>query len=331
MHTQQAIIITPNISVEDFIYPELEPYNSSYLPVSDTHKIYYEESGNPNGIPIVYVHGGPGAASKPKHRRFFNPKDYRIILFDQRGCGKSEPFGECAENTLPHIVADMETLRHHLKVDKWVVFGGSWGSTVSLSYAEKNVDKLLGLIVWGVFLGADWQLEWLGATGQAMLFPEEYAVFQKVTGAKSSGLTECYEILKNGSYDKQKKVALAFSRWHLAGMQLLPGLLEEPTTEVEWQGIIKMNLLFLEYALAKFYMTENQLLEQAHKLAHIPGKIIQARYDICCPVKGAYDLSQVWPNAEFTIVPDASHRHGHEPALAKALVAATDDFAKMLA
>lgn len=317
--------------MEDILYPSITPYNTGMLKVSELHSIYYEEYGNPEGIPVVRLHGGPGGASKANNAQFFNQKKYRIILFDQRGCGKSTPTGELTDNTAQYLIEDMEALRQHLSITKWHVFGGSWGSTLALTYAIKHTEKVSALIVYGIFLDTQWMFDWFGEEGLGKLYPDAYAELQKHLPANSNEeRLKLRQQLLDGSREDQLR-ATKFTDFEGAGMTFFLEEEEAVTLSPEEQkaeedSAIQYAKIYLHYEANNFFLPENYILENAHKLKHIQGSITHGRYDLCCPVKAAWDLHQAWPTASFHIIHNAAHRT--EPPLAKALIEATNTYAQ---
>lgn len=309
------------------LYPPVEPYDVGKLAVNEPHTLHYAQYGNPSGTPVVFLHGGPGSATKPKHAQFFNPDKYRIILFDQRGCGQSTPAGSLEKNTTPDLVADLEQLRRHLQVRRWHVFGGSWGSTLALAYAQKHPDKVSALIVYGIFTADDWMGDWSYGEGQDVIFPEEFELFQQALEQPEDLRQSVVQNLLHGTPEQQRQTSQALSRWHLCAMNMVPEPYIPPETPEDMEAEILGNRLFVHYESHSFFLKDGQLLANAHKLAPIPGIIIHGRYDMCCPAKAAWQLHRAWPQAEFKILPDASHRT--ESPLAQALIAATDKFAEL--
>ena len=310
-------------NVKDLLYPEPTPYNTGHLEVSHQHTIYFEEYGNPDGIPVTLCHGGPGSNSKPKHARMHNPKHFRIILWDQRGCGKSTPYAETEHNTTFHTVSDMEALRIHLDINNWQVVGGSWGSTVALCYAIAHPQRVQKLVIWGVFTSDEWMLKWFGEDGLGTIFPEAYAKLQTALPANNEEeRTALRHKLLQGTREEQLQ-ASAYSEFEGAGMAFFPEK-EEPVEltpeeqKAEEDSDICYAKIFAHYESNGCFLPEGYILENAHKLKDIEGHIIHGRYDMCTPVKAAYQLSQAWPEAEFTIVHEASHRT--EPPLLEAVM-----------
>jgi proline iminopeptidase len=311
-----------------WLYPVPEANRTGFLKVSKLHTIYWEESGHPKGKPVVFVHGGPGGATSPQHRRFFDPRKYRIILFDQRGCGKSTPYAEVRENTTWDLVSDMEKLRAHLKIAKWQVFGGSWGSTLALAYAQKHPTRVSELVLRGIFLLRDSEIDWFYRGGAASIFPDAWAPYLAAIPKKEHGdLVAAYA---KRLFSEDPKVNLpaakAWSIWEGATSKLIP----DPDFIAKY-GQDSSTLAFARIECHYFvnrgwFKGEAQLLRDVPKVRHLPCTIVQGRYDMVCPITTAWDLHQAWPEADFQIVPDAGHS-AFEPGIARALVAATDRYA----
>ncbi|GAB3143947.1 prolyl aminopeptidase [Marisediminicola antarctica] len=313
-------------------YPEIEPHDSGLLEVGDGQSLYWEASGNPQGKPVVFLHGGPGGAVAPKHRRAFDPAKYRIILFDQRGSGRSvphasEPGYDLAVNTTWHLVADIERLREHLEIDRWQVFGGSWGSTLALAYAQTHPDRVTELVLRGIFTLRETELDWFYEGPAGQIFPdvwESYAA--QVPGGQRGGYIDAYHALLN---DPDPAVhgpaAVAWSTWEASAITLLP---QPETVAVFSDPRFALAFARIEnhYFVNKGWMADGQLIAGAHLLRDIPAVIVQGRYDICTPPVTAWDLHRAWPEAEFHMVPDAGHSFD-EPGILSALIEATDGFA----
>lgn len=311
------------------LYKIAKVFKKELLPVSSIHKIYVEQSGNPIGLPVVHLHGGPGSASKPKYRKFYNPEKYRIILFDQRGCGKSQPTGELQQNTTLDLVEDMEKIRKHLGIKNWMVSGGSWGSTLALAYAEKYPEKVSVLLVRGIFTFREKESEWITEGGASPFFPDEYEkYFNFIPKSERFNLANAYSkriLSKNKKL--AAKAALVASTWEDGLMDLFPKKkTEKPTKDEIEKGLISYRI-FYHYVTNNGFLKEDQLLKEAKKLKNIPGVIIQGRYDMLCPPITAWGLHKAWPGStlEFTI---AGH-HGSDKENAKKLVEYTNKFAKL--
>ena len=311
-----------------WLYPPIEPFRIHRLRVSDLHELHVEESGNPKGKPVVFLHGGPGGGTSPKHRRFFDPRKYRIILLDQRGCGQSAPYAEIRENTTWDLVADLERIRQHVGVDRWQVFGGSWGSTLALAYAQKHPERVTELVLRGVFLMRQWELDWFYQEGASRIFPEAFAAFRDFIPAEERGDLAAAYARRLFSDDPAVNLPAAriWSVWEGSASKLLP---DEAFTSSYGQDATTLAFARIEchYFVHKGWLeAEDQLLRDAPKLAGIPGVIVQGRYDCVCPPQSAWELHQAWPGSELVIAPDAGHS-ATEWSVSKALVAATDRYA----
>ncbi|HET6330387.1 MAG TPA: prolyl aminopeptidase [Holophagaceae bacterium] len=311
-----------------WLYPPIEPFRIHRLRVSGLHELHVEESGNPAGKPVVFLHGGPGGGTGPKHRRFFDPRKYRIILFDQRGCGQSTPYAEVRENTTWDLVEDIERVRKHLGVDRWQVFGGSWGSTLALAYAQKHPDRVSELVLRGIFLLREWELRWFYQEGASRMFPEQFAAFRAAIPESEHGdLAAAYaKRLFSDDPSVNLPAAKAWSVWEGSVSKLLP---DEAFAATYGQEATTLAFARIEchYFVHKGWLeSEDQLLRDAGKLKGIPGAIVQGRYDCVCPPQNAWDLHLAWPDSELVMVPDAGHS-ATEWNISKALVAATDRYA----
>ena len=311
------------------LYPVLAPNRTGRLKVSDLHEIYYEESGNPSGKPVVVLHGGPGSGISPMQRRGHDPKRYRIVTFDQRGCGKSTPFASLEANTTWDLVADIEALRQHLGIERWQVVGGSWGSTLALAYAIHHPTKVTELVLRGIFMLRQEEVDWFyEAGGASFLFPEAFAAYQApIPPAERSAMVAAYHRILTGPADAARaEAAKAWTLWEARTISLLP----DPAREAEWEdGTFAAAFARIEchyFQNKGFFDHDGWLLANAHRLRAIPGTIIHGRYDACTPVKNAIDLAAVWPEAKLVIIPDAGHT-GTEPGIADAMVTATDGYA----
>jgi proline iminopeptidase len=310
------------------LYPAFEPYETGMLEVGDGHSLYWELSGNPDGKPVVFLHGGPGGGSSPKHRRQFNPEMYKILVFDQRGCGKSTPFASLEANTTWHLVEDIERLRTEVaRVEKWQVFGGSWGSTLSLCYAQAYPERVTELVLRGIFLFHQNELDWLYRYGASELFPEGWDDFTGLVPKDERGdLVAAYRRrLTAEDADTQLKAAKAWSTWEGLTVTLLPDakMLAEFTEDSRAIAIARIEN---HYMANKGWLEEGQLLKGAEKLRGIPGIIVQGRHDNCTPPSAAWKLKKAWPEVELQIVPDGGHLYS-EPGITDGLVRATDKFA----
>ena len=311
------------------LYPEIEPYESGMLDVGDGHRLYWELSGNPNGKPVVFLHGGPGGGSSPDHRRLFNPDKYKILVFDQRGCGKSTPYAELDHNTTWDLVDDIEKLRTEVgKVDKWQVFGGSWGSTLALAYAETYPERVTELVLRGIFLFDQHEIDWMYTPGGAsQVYPDKFAEFIGLIPENERGdLVEAYrKRLTSSDKDEQLRAAQAWSKWEGDIVTLLPS----PSTIEHFTSpdvAVAVARIENHYMANHGWLEEGQLLRGASRLKGIPGAIVQGRHDTCTPPVAAWKLKQAWPEVELNIIPDAGHLFS-EPGNLDALVRATDKFA----
>ena len=309
------------------LYPEIEVNSSGMLEVGDGHRMYYEECGNPEGKPAVYIHGGPGGGSNPGQRRVFNPDKYRIILFDQRGCGKSQPTASLQNNTTWDLVSDMEKLRAHLDIDRWQVCGGSWGSTLSLAYAQTHPERVTELILRGIFTLRKAELDWYYQGGAASLFPDEWEKFVAPISAdeRDDMINAYYRRLTSEDEQVQVEAARAWSIWEGSTINLLqrPRQIKHFGSEA---FAVAFSRIECHYFVNKgFFESDGWLIENVDPIRHLPITIIQGRYDVCTPMTTAWDLHQALPEADFHIVPDAGHAFD-EPGIADRLVRTTDQF-----
>jgi proline iminopeptidase len=310
------------------LYPEIEPHSTGTLRVSSLHSIYYEESGNPDGKPVVFLHGGPGGGTDPKQRRFFDPQAYRIVLFDQRGCGQSTPHAELRENTTWDLVADIEKLRSHLAIDRWQVFGGSWGSTLALAYAQTHPRRVSELVLRGIFLLRRAELLWFYQDGASALFPDAWEAFlAPIPSAERGDLMKAYHRrLTSDDPATRLEAARAWSVWEASTSFLLqrPDYIANAAGDDFALAFARIEAHYFVHR--GFLEREQQLIENIGRLRHIPSVIVQGRYDVVCPMASAWQLHRAWPEAELVVVPDAGHS-AFEPGILEALVAATDRFA----
>ena len=291
------------------LFPNIEPFNTFHLPVSDLHTIYVEESGNKNGKPVIFLHGGPGGGVDPKYRRYFNPDKWRIIMFDQRGCGKSTPFAELKENTTWDLVDDIEKIRNHLSIDNWVVFGGSWGSTLSLAYSQTYPNSCKCLILRGIFLVRKKEIDWFYQEGANNIFPDRWESFSApIPVEKRDNLMQAYyEILTGDDHSKKIEAAKAWSTWEGSTVRLMQdeNFISDFSDEKFAEAFARIECHY--FMNNCWFNSNNHLIENVDKIRHIPGVIIHGRYDIICPVVQAWDLHQAWPEADLHIIPDAGH------------------------
>ena len=310
------------------LYPEIEPYSSGYLDTGDGHQVYWEMCGNPDGKPAVFLHGGPGSGCSPKHRRLFDPARYRVLLFDQRGCGRSKPHAGLDNNTTWHLVADIERLRSLMGVERWLVFGGSWGSTLALAYAETHPARVSELVVRGIFTLRREELLWYYQNGASWLFPDLWEAFlAPIPESERGDLMAAYRKRLTGSdRAEQLKAAKAWSVWEGSTITLRPNK-DNAASHADDHFALAFSRIENHYFVhGGFFETDDQLLRNAHKLRKIPGVIIQGRYDVCTPAVTAWDLHRAWPEAAFHIVDDAGHAFD-EPGILDQLISATDEFA----
>ncbi len=310
-------------------YPPIEPYERGMLAVSPVHTLYWEQSGNPKGKPVVFVHGGPGGGTDAKHRRFFDPARYRIVLFDQRGCGRSTPHACLDDNTTWTLVSDMEKLRQQLGIERWQVFGGSWGSTLALAYAEAHPERVSELVLRGIFLLRKWEIDWFYQQGASRLYPDAWQSFlAPIPEAERGDLLSAYHARLTSS---DPAVALAAARawsvWEGSTSCLL-----SDTELVARMGADQFALAFARiechyFTNRGFFDKETKLLDDVAAIRNIPGVIVQGRYDVVCPAESAWDLKRAWPEAQLVIVPDAGHS-AMEPGILHELISATDQFAR---
>ena len=312
------------------LYPEIKPYARHQLAVERPHELYVDESGTPDGLPVVFVHGGPGAGCDEASRRWFDPTVYRIVTFDQRGCGRSTPHASLDRNTTWDLVADMERIREHLGIDKWVLFGGSWGSTLALAYAQTHPERVHALILRGIFLCRPQEIEWFYQAGASRLFPDYWEDYLAPIPAEERHdlVGAFYRRLTGSDQIAQMHAAKAWSVWEGRTATLRPnGHVIERFSEP--QRALSIARIECHYFVNDAFLEEDQLLRDMHKIAHIPGVIVHGRYDVICPLDNAWALHQAWPNSELLIIRDAGHAAG-EPGITDALVRATGQVARQL-
>jgi len=312
------------------LYPPIHENRHFYLKVDDIHEIYVEECGNETGIPVIFLHGGPGAGCELYHRQLFDPEKYRIILFDQRGCGRSHPHAELSNNTTQHLISDMEKIREKLAIEKWVVAGGSWGSTLALAYAETHPENVSGLIVRGIFLCTPQEIHWFYQEGASLIFPDYWEDFlapipenerDNLLAAYHARLTGDNEIARMGA-------AKAWSLWEARTATLLPSssVLDHFSDPRNALSIARIET---HYFMHNGFLEDNQLLNNIDKIENIPGYIIHGRYDMICPIKQAYDLHNAWHNSELYVVQGAGHS-ASEKGITAALIKAGNDMHREL-
>lgn len=312
------------------LYPDIKPYVQHSLAVESPHVLHVEECGNPHGLPVLFVHGGPGAGCEPYHRRFFDPNIYRIILFDQRGAGRSTPHAELAGNNTQALVSDIERIRGHLGIERWVLFGGSWGSTLALVYAETHPERVLGLILRGIFLCRPHEIRWFYQEGANRIFPDYWQDFLRPIPEKERDdlLHAYYRVLTGADEIARMAAAKAWSLWEGRTLTLLENRsvvdhFSDPRTA------LSLARIECHYFVHDSFLAQNQILRDAHRLHTILGVIVHGRYDIVCPVESAWDLHKVWPQAEFKIIPNAGHA-ASEKGITDALMRAAEDMALRL-
>jgi proline iminopeptidase len=309
------------------LYPPIEPYRSGHLDVGDGHSLYWEMCGNPEGTPAAFLHGGPGAGCSPDHRRLFDPERYNVLLFDQRGCGRSTPHASLEANTTWHLVDDIERLRQLAGADKWLVFGGSWGSTLALAYAEAHPERVSALILRGIFTMRQSEVDWFYQKGASEIFPDRWEGFLAPIPEEERGdLVAAYHRRLTGEDPAVRlQAAKAWSGWEGATITLLP---DDSTLAVHTGDRFAVAIARIEnhYMVHRGWMEEGQLIRDAAKIRGIPGVIVQGRYDACTPPVTAWDLHRAWPEAELHIIPDAGHAY-NQPGILDRLIRATDQFA----
>lgn len=310
------------------LYPSIEPNTQGTLPEQDGHTVYFETSGNPQGKPVLFVHGGPGGATQPMYRRFFDPEKYHIILFDQRGCGRSTPHAGLEANTTWHLVADMERLRTLMGIERWMLFGGSWGSTLSLAYAQKHPERVTELVLRGIFMLRQRELDWFYEGGAARIFPDAWEDYlAPIPEAERGELIQAFHKRLTGDDAQiQLEAARAWSGFEGALSKLIPSENLKAHYTDDMQALAMARVECHYFVNKGFLDRESQLLDDVDKIRDIPGVIVQGRYDVVCPAETAWELHKRWPEAEMKIVPDAGHS-ATEPGIISELVAATDRFA----
>ena len=312
------------------LYPELKPYQRHSLKVSELHELYIDEAGNPDGIPVLFVHGGPGGGCDGSSRRFYDPALYRIVTFDQRGCGRSTPHGELSDNTTQDLIADMEAIRVHLGIDSWVLFGGSWGSTLSLLYAQHYPQRVMALVLRGIFLCRQCDFDWLYKDGANRIFPDYWEGFIKpIPQSERGDLAQAYNSRLLGDDELLRMgVAKAWSAWEGNCSKLRPS----PTALAKFtkpHNALALARIETHYFVNKGFIDENYILNNMQSIKDIPGRIVHGRYDMVCPLDNALRLHQQWPNSELVIVRDAGHS-ASEPGTVDALIRVVADIAKQL-
>ncbi|MBT3559090.1 MAG: prolyl aminopeptidase [Rhodospirillales bacterium] len=309
------------------LYPAIEPYNTGMLDVSDVHSLYFEECGNPQGKPVVYLHGGPGGGCSPMLRQFFDSDAYRIVLFDQRGCGRSTPHASLEDNTTWHSVADIESLREHLGIDTWQVFGGSWGSTLALAYAETHSARCSELVLRGLFTLRRSELLWFYQEGASHVFPDIWEGYLAPIPIEERGdmMAAYYKRLTGDDKEKQLECARAWSLWEGSTLSLWPDLDREAHFGDDEFAIAFARIECHYFVNGGFFEVDDQIIRDLDKVRHIPTVLVQGRYDMCTPARTAWDIHKAWPEAEFHLVHDAGHASS-EPGIIHELIEATDKF-----
>lgn len=309
------------------LYPPIEPYDSGHLDVGDGHGVYWERVGTPGAKPAVFLHGGPGGGIAPDHRRLFDPARYDVLLFDQRGCGRSMPHAELEANTTWHLVADIERLRAMIGVERWLVFGGSWGSALALAYAQAHLDRVSELVLRGIFTVRQTEIDWYYQEGASRIYPDKWERFvAPVPQGERGNLVTAYRRLLTG-HDEQARLsaARAWSAWELETITLLPNSDLDAKEDAD-AFALAFARIENHYFIHGGWLEDGQLIRDAEKLANIPGVIIQGRYDMACPAETAWALHRAWPQARFEMIEGAGHAY-NEPGILDALIRATDEFA----
>ena len=311
-------------------YPPIEPYRQSQLSVSSLHTLYFEEVGNPNGKPVVFLHGGPGGGTIPFYRQFFDPERWRVVLFDQRGCGQSTPHAELTDNTTWDLVDDIERLRSHLSIDQWTVFGGSWGSTLALAYAQRYPQRCAGLILRGIFMLRPKEIRWFYQEGASYIFPDawEHYLAPIPEGEQHDLVAAYYQRLTSPDLEVRQQAARAWAIWEASTSYLIqnPHIIERFGHDQFADAFARIECHY--FINGGFFNPPDQLLQNVETIRHIPAVIVQGRYDVVCPMTSAWELHRAWPEAELVVVPSAGHS-ATEPGILSALVEATDKFVDM--
>ena len=312
-------------SIDDFLYPKIEPYATGNLPVSQLHTIFWERSGNPNGEPVIVIHGGPGGGSQPSYRQYFNPEKFDIIQFDQRGCGKSTPYAELNENNTQNSVSDIEALRNHFGIDSWHVFGGSWGSTLSLIYAQNHPSRARSLVLRGIFMCRKSELHWFYQDGASHVFPDAFEPYSThiPESERNDLIAAYYRRLTSEDVSIRRAAAKEWTRWEMATSRMFPDpdYLEKAE---DLDFAVAFARIECHYFINGIFVEDGHILNNCDKIVNIPTTIIQGRYDMVCPTKSAWELHKALQNSNLVIVPDAGHSMG-ETSIARELVKATDE------
>jgi proline iminopeptidase len=310
------------------LFPEIEPFEAGMMDTGGVHQVYWEQSGNPTGVPVIFLHGGPGGGAGPTHRRFYDPDHYRIVVFDQRGCGRSTPTADLTDNTTPHLIADIEQLREQLGIERWIVFGGSWGSTLAMAYAEAHPERCMALVMRGIFLCRRQEIEWF-LNGMGTVFPEHWREFTSVLPEAEHGdlLTNFYRVLTDPDPAVHMPAARAWSIYEGRCATLLP----DPDVVADFADDAKaLSLARIEahYFINDIFLPPGALLDNIGVLRHIPTVMVQGRYDIVCPTITADTVAQAWPEADYRVIPDAGHMV-LEPGILTALLDVMEDFKRL--
>ena len=312
------------------LYPEIEPYNEFNLKVSELHTIHVEESGNPNGKPVIFLHGGPGGGIEPVYRQYFDPEKWRIIIFDQRGCGRSTPHAELRENTTWDLVEDIEKIRCHLEIEKWVVFGGSWGSTLSLSYSITHPDRCKGLILRGIFMLRKKEIKWFYQEGCSFIYPDEWEKYlTPIPDSERHNMVKAYyKQLTSEDENIRLNAAKSWARWEASTSKLIQN--EKSLHHFDDPKVFEaFSRIECHYFINRgFFETDGWLLNNVEKIRHLPAVIVQGRYDVVCPMVSAWELHRAFPEADFEIVQDAGHSMT-EPGIRSKLIEMTDKFVEL--
>ena len=312
------------------LFPPIEPYREGMLKVSPLHTLHFEECGNPRGKPLIFLHGGPGGGIDRAHRRYFNPRKWRVVLFDQRGCGKSRPHAELRQNTTWDLVSDIEKLREHLQIEKWVVFGGSWGSTLSLAYSETHPERCKGIVLRGIFLLRRKELLWFYQEGASYVFPDAWEEYLKPIPPRERGdfMRAYYKRLTGRDRKTRLEAARAWSIWEATTSKLRtdPKVVQEFGESRFAESFARIECHY--FVNKGFLKRESQLLDDVQRIRRIPGVIVQGRYDMVCPMISAWELHRAWPEAKLIVVPDAGHSM-KEPGILKALLTESDRMARL--
>ena len=314
----------PTARLEDVLYPAIEPHTTGMLSVSPVHTIAWEQSGNPNGTPVVVIHGGPGGGGQPSYRQYFDPEAFNIVQFDQRGCGQSTPHAELEDNDTHASVRDIESLRLHLGIDKWHVFGGSWGSTLSLIYAQHHPDRVLSLVLRGIFMCRTSELHWFYQDGASHIFPDAFEPYRNHIPAEEQGnlIEAYYRRLTSDDVAVRRAAAKEWTRWEMATSRLFPDP-EYLDKAEDLDFAVAFARIECHYFINAIFVEEAYILNHVDLIQHLPTVIVQGRYDVVCPTRSAWELHQAMPNSQLVIVPDSGHSMG-EVSIARELVAATD-------